>query len=134
MNTLIAGSDGGARHWAIAASLIKSAKLSGLDPAAYLADVLDRIGNPNAITLTRVQNAADGDFGEWIRDRKNRRAIPHRMETRGYVPLRNPAAGDGLWKVRGRRQVIYAKSTMPLADQVRAAEALIESMGGCFGQ
>jgi hypothetical protein len=73
-------------------------------------------------------------FGEWIRDRKNRRAIPHRMETRGYVPLRNPAAGDGLWKVSGRRQVIYAKSTMPLADQVRAAEALIESMGGCFGQ
>jgi hypothetical protein len=101
---------------------------------AELADVLDRIGNPNAVTLTSVQNAADGDFREWIKDRKNRRAIPHRMESRGYVPLRNPAAGDGLWKVRGRRQVIYAKSTMSLADQVRAAEVLIESTGGCFGQ
>jgi hypothetical protein len=39
------------------------------------------------------------------------------------------AAEDGLWKVVGRRQVIYAKSTMSLGDQVRAAEALIESRG-----
>jgi hypothetical protein len=38
------------------------------DECENLADVLDRIGNPNAIALTRVQNAADGDFGEWIRD------------------------------------------------------------------
>jgi hypothetical protein len=45
------------------------------------------------------------------------------------VSLRNPAAEDGLWKVVGRRQVIYAKSTMSLGDQVRAAEALIESRG-----
>jgi hypothetical protein len=101
---------------------------------AELADVLDSIGNPNAVTLTHIQGSAVGDFGEWIKDRKNRRAIPHRMEKRGYVPVRNAAAEDGLWKAAGRRQVIYAQSTMPLADQIRAAEALIESMGGCFGQ
>jgi hypothetical protein len=84
--------------------------------------------------LTRIQDAALGDFGDWIRDRKNRRAIPHRMEKCGYVPVRNAAAEDGLWKAAGRRQVIYAKSTMSLADQIRAAQALIESIGGCFGQ
>jgi hypothetical protein len=91
---------------------------------------------PNAPALyNRVcQGAADGDFREWIKDRKNRRAIPHRMEKCGYVPARNPAAEDGLWKVAGRRQVIYAKSTMSLEEQVRAAEALIEITGGCFGQ
>ena len=101
---------------------------------AELADVLDRIGNPNAITLTRVQNAADGDFGEWIRDRKNRRAIPHRMETRGYVPLRNPAAEDGLWKVRGRRQGHLRQKHHASRGSSQGSRGSHRKHGGCFGQ
>ena len=91
--------------------------------------MLDRIENPAAVTLTRIQGAAsgDGDFGQWLQDRRNRRAIPHRMETCGYVAVHNPAAQDGLWKVAGRRQVIYAKSALPLREQIRAANALVES-------
>jgi hypothetical protein len=42
-NALFAGSDGGARHWAIAMTLIQTAKLSGVDPMAWLTDVLERI-------------------------------------------------------------------------------------------
>jgi transposase len=42
-NALFAGSDGGARHWAIAMTLIQTAKLSGIDPMAWLTDVLERI-------------------------------------------------------------------------------------------
>jgi transposase len=42
-NSLFAGSDGGARHWAIVASLIGTAKLNGVEPFAYLKDVLERI-------------------------------------------------------------------------------------------
>ena len=42
-NALFAGNDGGARHWAIALTLIHSAKLNGVDPMAYLTDVLERI-------------------------------------------------------------------------------------------
>jgi transposase len=42
-NALFAGSDGGARHWAIAMTLIQTAKLNGLDPMAWLSDVLERI-------------------------------------------------------------------------------------------
>jgi hypothetical protein len=37
------GSDGGAIHWAIAMTLIQTAKLNGVNPMAYLADVLERI-------------------------------------------------------------------------------------------
>jgi transposase len=40
---LFAGSDGGARHWAIAMTLIQTAKLNGVEPMAYLTDVLERI-------------------------------------------------------------------------------------------
>ena len=42
-NSLFAGDDGGARSWAILASLLNTAKLNGLDPYTYLNDVLERI-------------------------------------------------------------------------------------------
>jgi transposase len=42
-NALFAGSRCGGERWAILASLINSAKLHGIDPQTYLADVLDRI-------------------------------------------------------------------------------------------
>ena len=42
-NALFAGSDGGARHWAIIATLIETAKMCGVEPYAYLRDVLIRI-------------------------------------------------------------------------------------------
>jgi transposase len=48
-NALFAGSDGGGEHWAIISSLIETCKLIGVDPQAYLADVIARIvnGHPN---------------------------------------------------------------------------------------
>ena len=49
-NALFAGSDGGAEHWAVIASLIETCKLNGVEPLGYLADVLTRIvnGHPNS--------------------------------------------------------------------------------------
>jgi hypothetical protein len=88
---------------------------------AEAADVLDTLENPKALTLTRIQNHATGAFAEWLAERKNRRAIPHRLEQCGYVPVRNPDAKDGLWKILGRRQVIYARSELPVRDRISAA-------------
>jgi hypothetical protein len=42
-NALFAGSDGGARHWAIAMMLIQIAKMNDVEPMSSLADVLQRI-------------------------------------------------------------------------------------------
>jgi transposase len=49
-NHLFAGSDGGAQHWAVLASLIETCKLNDVDPEAYLADAIIRIvgGHPNS--------------------------------------------------------------------------------------
>jgi transposase len=67
-NSLFAGSDGGARHWAIAMTLIQTAKLNGVEPVAWLTDVLERIvsGRTKASELHtllpwnwQVQNAAN---------------------------------------------------------------------------
>jgi transposase len=47
-NALFAGSDGGAEHWAVVASLIETCKLNAIDPQAYLAATITRIvqGHP----------------------------------------------------------------------------------------
>lgn len=42
-NSLFAGSEAGARTWAILASLLQTARLNGLEPYAWLNDVLERI-------------------------------------------------------------------------------------------
>jgi transposase len=49
-NALFAGSDAGGVHWATIASLIETCKLCGVDPYAYLADVITKIvnGHPNS--------------------------------------------------------------------------------------
>jgi hypothetical protein len=89
-----------------------------------LADVLDRLGSPDAATLIGITNEANGSFRYWIEDRKNRRVIPYRMEQCGYVPVRNDAARDGLWKINATRQVVYAKEAMSLRDRLAAARQL----------
>jgi hypothetical protein len=55
-NSLFAGSDGGARHWAIVASLVATAKLNGVEPLAWLTDVLERMisGRTKAHELERL--------------------------------------------------------------------------------
>ncbi len=42
-NHLFAGSDGGAKNWALFASLIQTCKLNGVEPHAWLLDILQRV-------------------------------------------------------------------------------------------
>jgi hypothetical protein len=55
-NALFAGSDGGARHWAMVASLVATAKLNGVEPQAWLTDALERMvsGRTKANELERL--------------------------------------------------------------------------------
>src|SRR4051794_26444944 len=54
--SLFAGSDGGARHWAIVASLVATAKLNEVEPLAWLTDVLERVvsGRTKTTELERL--------------------------------------------------------------------------------
>ena len=132
----------------IAASYLADFNLSGFDPKApppktpafwaivdascapedaELADVLDNLGNPTAVTLEMLINAAtSAETLEWLKDRRNRRAIPHRMERCHYVPVRNDTNERGEWRINGKRQTIYAKSTMSIRDRFIAARRLAE--------
>jgi hypothetical protein len=91
---------------------------------AELADVLDAFGNPDAVTLLQLIAKATGETSEWLMNRKNRRAIPHRMERCGYVPVMNPTRDTGLWVINGVRQVIYARAALSREEQVHAARRL----------
>jgi hypothetical protein len=42
-NSLFCGNEGGGETWAILASLLNTAKLHGVDPQAYLTDVVERM-------------------------------------------------------------------------------------------
>ncbi len=130
------------------AAYLKSLDLTGFDPKApppkteafwhvvnaarapeesELADILDGLHYPDAITLdvlviqARIEHY---DFADWLTDRRNRRQIPHRLESAGYEPVRNPGPKDGYFVVNGKRQSVYAKATLSIRDRHAAAARL----------
>src|SRR5262249_49642736 len=86
-----------------------------------LADAIEALGNPPALTLADIILHAEPDFSTWLRDRRNSRQIPHRLESVGYMPVRNTTAKDGLWKLNKKRQVIYAQRELTLRERIKAA-------------
>ena len=57
-------------------------------------DVIDALGAPDVLTLEQIASRATSSFGEYLRDRKNARRIPHRLEACGYVAIRNDAMSE----------------------------------------
>jgi hypothetical protein len=89
-------------------------------------DALEKLGWPTIVTLddlTTFVNGVDPDFVKWLNDRKNRRVLPRRFESSGYVAVANPDSKQGLWKLNGRKTVAYARNNMTLTDQLAAVRA-----------
>lgn len=136
---------GGHRH---VAAYLRTLDLSGFNPKAPppkteafhaivdsnrapedadLVDALEELGNPAAITIATIASHASQSFAEWLRDRKNSRKIPHRLEECGYEAVRNSSARDGLWKLPAGRVAIYARKELAIRDRIAAAEALVRN-------
>jgi hypothetical protein len=94
--------------------------------ASEIEDALDALGRPQAVSIAMLAEASPtDDFKSWINDRRNRRVIPATLEKAGYTNVHNPLRPkDGLWKILGKRQAIYAKTELNFADQIRAARKL----------
>jgi hypothetical protein len=100
---------------------------------ADMADAIDAIGSPDALTLEQLRSLGslvDAEFVMWLRDLKNARRISYRLEACGYVAVRNVAAQDGFWKVNGKRLVIYAKAALSNRDRIIAADKLADQLRG----
>jgi hypothetical protein len=79
---------------------------------AELADVLDGMGRPDVVTLAEIIANAPYEFQEYLKNRRNSRAIPHRLEECGYTAFYNDDAQDGLWRINDKRQVVYARADL----------------------
>jgi hypothetical protein len=98
-----------------------------------LVEVIDRLNNPQAITVKQIVDGAEAVehlqvLAEWITGHKNRRAIPHRMAQVGYLPVRNPGDKSGLWKILGAKQAVYARKELSVRDQIGAVSDLIKQV------
>lgn len=97
---------------------------------AELADAIERAGNPEALTVEMLVANAEAVHGPaadvvtMLRDRRSRRSLPHKLDRVGYVPVRNPDAADGHWKVNGRRQAAYARRSLSVSAQIAAVRRL----------
>jgi hypothetical protein len=92
--------------------------------AAEMADRLETLSHPAVVTLDQLKAEAIPDFRTWLCDRRNSRAILYRLEDCGYESVRNPDATDGLWRIGGRRQAVYAKRELSMRERLAAARAL----------
>lgn len=128
------------------ASFLANYDLSGFDPKApppktpafwdivdsnrvpeegQLADAIEALGSPPVLTVPMViSRTLDDAFQDWLKDRRNSRQIPHRLESVGYVAVRNSAAKDGYWVVSGKRQAVYGKRSLSLSERISAAAIL----------
>jgi hypothetical protein len=92
--------------------------------SAEMADAIDALGNPRAFTIDEIKEKAASSLLTWLGDKKNSRAISHRLEDCGYEAVPNPDAKDGYWKINGRRQSVYAHKKLPPLERRLAASAL----------
>ena len=80
------------------------------------------------MTLDEIRDAtfvlSNNELAYWLAERKNLRAIPHRLERCGYGAVRNPDAGSGLWPVRGKRQVVYGRKEKTVRELVAAVRQM----------
>jgi hypothetical protein len=91
---------------------------------AELADTLDRMGNPDAVTIAGVRSRAEPSLSDHLGDKRNSRNVYRRFEACSYVALDNPDAKDGLWSISGKRQAVYVKENMNERERIAAAKQL----------
>jgi len=103
---------------------------------APLVDLIEKMGRPAALTLGDVRAAGeavalydqDGEMLATFTHAAKRKHASLLLAAVGYVPVSNRAAKDGLWKVDGKRQVIYGLAKSTPAGRVSAALRRVEGM------
>lgn len=100
---------------------------------APLVDLIEKMGRPAALTLSDVRDACDavaidedGEIFATFSQASKRKHASILLAAVGYVPVSNRAAKDGLWRVDGKRQVIYGVAKSDPGGRVSAALRRVE--------
>jgi hypothetical protein len=100
---------------------------------AELNAAIDALGRPDALIIDMiVAKAQQPAFALWLEDRKNRRAVPHRLEACGYVYVKNELRKDGRWVMpvwhydrwQQTQAYVYARKDLTYRERYIAAAAL----------
>ena len=91
---------------------------------AELADALERMGDPDAVTIAAVRFRAEPSLSDYLGDKRNSRNVYRRFEACGYVAVDNPDSKEGRWPVSGKKQTVYVKETLTTRDRLAAAKRL----------
>ena len=97
------------------------------------------LGNPEAVTISQILKVTPSNsFAKWLEERGNYKKFAYRLETCGYMGVRNEKAtgGHNRWRYRVQRNgvimirevSVYALSKLPRPAQVLAAEELIQRL------
>ena len=91
-----------------------------------LAELLIAMGQPPATTLALMEAAPiqSMKLRDWLNDSRNRRVISKHMKTAGYESVHNPDSDNGLWRINGVKQVVYAREEFTVAQRIDAARDL----------
>lgn len=95
---------------------------------AELATVLDLLAGrgpladdtapwPTVVSVADLVERAEDGLAGWLKDRKNSRNIPRRLDTAGYTQVPNPTNKSGLWVHKRARCVLYALKSLNVRDR-----------------
>jgi Family of unknown function (DUF5906) len=100
-----------------------------------LSDVIDLLGKPDpnypgriiqpdALTMTSLIAKASGTLLDTMMERKNFRALKHRLSRCKYVFVSNPDREDGRWTIGGKQETAYAKVSLSPQEREQAVREL----------
>lgn len=105
---------------------------------AEFAEALAILENPSAVTIEQIMKATPSNsFAQWLEERKSRRSFAHRLESCGYVAVRNDeTGGHNRWRYRVsqggttvlKEIAIYVKSKLSPPAQNDAARQLVRHL------
>jgi Family of unknown function (DUF5906) len=105
-------------------------RLSQAPEDADMAEALDALGRPEAVTRDDVIKAAgtlkNYDFVTYLNNSGNSRKVGYRFDEAGYTAVQNPGDKDGHWRIGERRQTIYVRTDLNHGERVKAARKRAE--------
>jgi len=87
-----------------------------------LLDAIDKLGNPDALIIADLIEAAPGL--DWLHSKQ--RLVRHQLERCNYSRVNNPDRKQTVWKIKDRRVTIYARKGLTTTEQLQAARALLK--------
>lgn len=96
------------------------------DKEDEIADAVDAVGRPDALTLEQIELVSDPNLEEWLIDIRNGVKIHYRLEAVGYQPMPCPNNKRGRWVIMGHRKRVYCRDDLTTKDRLKAAQKLVD--------